>query len=235
MQARPIATAQKQSILAVGSAQIFGTPTPPPRATSPAGPTLCSGAGVSSLQDPTHENIIENKYIEPQPATAATSDARLSAREVVTDLGKGAWSTIKGIGTTFKAHPMIATSISVGIAAALFEFPILGTVLLAFGIGSSLWDVGKGVAELRKGMKDKSKVEEDRGIEEVGAGLLGLACSSVSIGLGARPTLALTGEGASAASRLNPGMLFHSVDDLPNLFAAASKREVATRRALGDE
>ena len=234
MQARDIATTQKQSIYGTAPIAASGRPTAVATTRVARKPTLCSGSGVSSLS-PLSSRINANqiKEVANKPTAVATPSSRLPTREVVIDLADGAWSTVKAIGKTFKNHPVVSSAIAAGIAATLFEFPIVGTALLAFGIGSSLWDIGKGLVGLRKGARDHSKAEEDEGIKEVGGGLLGLAFSSVSVLLGARPTLALTRAAAHEASGLNPGMMFHAVDDLPNLFAAAVKHH-STPHAKAD-
>jgi len=227
-----VTTARKYSALTQAQAA-FRSPTAqvatPRRSNLPA---LCSGSGVSSLPTvfESKNTIAISKVQASATAAAAQPDDRLTAREVVTELGKGAWKALKGIGTTFKAHPVICTAVAGGIAALLSAYPLLGAALLVFGVGSSAWEIGKGVVELRKGMRDHSKDEEDEGLEEVGEGLFGMAISAIgaimagpaAFGMGA-DTVTHAADAANAAGSFNPGMMFHAVDDLPGLFAAASR------------
>jgi hypothetical protein len=227
MSLRAIATARKHNIFypipGAGRRVVARTTKRHPRTSR-----LCSGAGVGNLPtvvDHNKNNVI-NK-VEASPTSIPLTNGRPTAREVVTELGRGAWAALRGIGTTFKTHPVISTAVAGGAAGLLWAYPLLGVALLAFGVGSSLWEVGKGIVELRKGMHDHSKAETDQGLGEVGQGLFGIVVSAIGAVLAGPAALGFSTDtvthAADAAGSFNPGMVFHAVDDLPNLFAAASR------------
>lgn len=208
---------------------------------------MCSGAGVSALRaDGRHEKPHNFRKVGARiGAIQRPRRHRLTTAEVVTEIGKGAWGAVTGIGATFRAHPLIATATTVGVAAALSAFPILGSALLVFGLGSSAYEIGRGLFALRQGLRDHSKVEEDAALKEVGQGLFGVGVAALGSLMTARATASVAagsashatdvadaaGHVANAARSLNPAALLHVVDDLPSLFALGRHAPATTSPA----
>ncbi len=198
------------------------------------GPKLCTGAGIAMWVDATPATK-KPAPAKPAPIPAASAptaaELGLTPRVMAQEILKGAWSAVSGVGASFKKHPYATTAVAVGVAALLFEFPICGAGLLVYGTGSSLWEIYKGLKEFKKGVQDRSLYEADAGLEEVGQGALGVTLSAVAVTWGGLPSLGSAESAVAAhaadASKLNPAMLFHAIDDLPVLLASLNAHQAA--------